>query len=104
MQVAEVLTVSREMASFRAPYAPADKDVAARLLDGAARPAEAEARIDARATRLVEAIRARSGAPVAGPWSASWKENGAQRLCAKRRERDAMRGISSRSRSSEKTR
>jgi len=47
--------------SFRAPYAPADAALAAVLLDAAARPGEAETRIDARATRLVEAIRARSG-------------------------------------------
>ena len=52
---------SRDPASFRAPYAPADESVAARFLPGAVRPAEAEARIDARATRLVEAIRGRSG-------------------------------------------
>ena len=51
----------REPGSFHSPYAPADESVAARLLPGAVRPAEAEARIDARATRLVEAIRARSG-------------------------------------------
>ncbi|MEJ2623190.1 MAG: bifunctional proline dehydrogenase/L-glutamate gamma-semialdehyde dehydrogenase PutA [Pseudolabrys sp.] len=51
----------REPGSFHSPYAPTDESVAARLLPGAVRPAEAEARIDARATRLVEAIRARSG-------------------------------------------
>ncbi len=51
----------REPASFRAPYAPADESVAARFLPAAVRSAEAEVRIDARATRLVEAIRARSG-------------------------------------------
>ncbi len=61
MQAAVLPTVPRELVSFRAPYAPADEDVAARLLEGAARPVEAEARIDARATRMVEAIRARSG-------------------------------------------
>jgi RHH-type proline utilization regulon transcriptional repressor/proline dehydrogenase/delta 1-pyrroline-5-carboxylate dehydrogenase len=46
---------------FRAPYAPADATIAVALLDAAARPDDSEARIDQRATRLVEAIRARSG-------------------------------------------
>jgi RHH-type proline utilization regulon transcriptional repressor/proline dehydrogenase/delta 1-pyrroline-5-carboxylate dehydrogenase len=46
---------------FSASYAPADEDLAAALLAGAARDAAAEARIDARATRLVAAIRAESG-------------------------------------------
>ena len=51
----------RNIPSLRAPYAPADEAIAAGLLATAARPPAAEARIDARATRLVEAIRARSG-------------------------------------------
>src|SRR3954451_21294369 len=38
-----------------------DADIAARLLGQAAREPAAEARVDARATRLVEAIRAESG-------------------------------------------
>lgn len=46
---------------FRAPYAGADEDFAARFLAAAMRDADAEVRIDARAARLVEAIRARSG-------------------------------------------
>src|SRR6266849_4309864 len=46
---------------FVAPYAPADEDVGARLLAEADRAPAAEQRIDVRATRLVEAIRARSG-------------------------------------------
>src|SRR5438046_1005513 len=46
---------------FRAPYAPADEDIAARLLAGAERPDEAERRVDARARRLVESIRSRAG-------------------------------------------
>jgi RHH-type proline utilization regulon transcriptional repressor/proline dehydrogenase/delta 1-pyrroline-5-carboxylate dehydrogenase len=46
---------------FAAPYAPPDEEIAARLLGQAARGAAAEGRIDARATRLVEAIRAESG-------------------------------------------
>src|SRR5438128_135338 len=44
-----------------APYAPPDEEIAARLLAQAGRGAAAEGRIDARATRLVEAIRAESG-------------------------------------------
>ena len=46
---------------FRAPYAPADEGLAAALLAAAGRSLAAETRIDARATRLVEAIRARAG-------------------------------------------
>jgi len=46
---------------FRAPYAPPDEELAGALLAGAARDAAAERRIDARATRLVEAIRAKAG-------------------------------------------
>jgi RHH-type proline utilization regulon transcriptional repressor/proline dehydrogenase/delta 1-pyrroline-5-carboxylate dehydrogenase len=46
---------------FRAPYAEPDEALAARFLASADRSPEADARIDARATRLVEAIRARSG-------------------------------------------
>jgi len=43
---------------FRAPYAPDDRVLAARLLDSAGLSAEQEARIDRTATRLIEAIRA----------------------------------------------
>ena len=46
-----------DIASFRARYAPPDEQVAADLLVGAERADAAEARIDARATRLVRAIR-----------------------------------------------
>jgi RHH-type proline utilization regulon transcriptional repressor/proline dehydrogenase/delta 1-pyrroline-5-carboxylate dehydrogenase len=46
---------------FTAPYAPPDEEIAVRLLAHAARPAEAEARIDRLATGLIEAIRRRSG-------------------------------------------
>jgi RHH-type proline utilization regulon transcriptional repressor/proline dehydrogenase/delta 1-pyrroline-5-carboxylate dehydrogenase len=46
---------------FRAPFAPADEDVAAGLLRDAARDAAAERRIDARARGLVTAIRAKAG-------------------------------------------
>src|SRR5215217_4198162 len=44
--------------SFRAPYAPDDTVIAARLLEAAALNAEQNARIDRTATRLIEAIRA----------------------------------------------
>ena len=47
--------------AFRAPYAPADEGMAARLLSATRRSPEAEARIDRRARRLVQAIRARAG-------------------------------------------
>src|SRR5256885_957507 len=46
---------------FSAPYAAPDEELAAALLAAAPREAAAEARIDARATRLIEAIRAKSG-------------------------------------------
>src|SRR4051794_22563649 len=46
---------------FRAPYAGADEDFAARFLAAAARDPQAEAHIDRRASALIEAIRARSG-------------------------------------------
>src|SRR5712675_1728271 len=44
-----------------APYAPPDEEIAARFLAAAPRTAAAEARIDARATRLIAGIRARTG-------------------------------------------
>ena len=43
---------------FQAPFAPPDRDLAAAFLTGVGRDPTAERRIDARATRLVEAIRA----------------------------------------------
>jgi RHH-type proline utilization regulon transcriptional repressor/proline dehydrogenase/delta 1-pyrroline-5-carboxylate dehydrogenase len=49
------------LTDFAAPYAPLDEEIAVRLLGRTARGAAAESRIDARATRLVEAIRAESG-------------------------------------------
>src|SRR3954449_2933865 len=52
---------SQILPDFRAPYAPPDEPLAQALLDDAPRPSDAESRIDARATRLVEAIRAKSG-------------------------------------------
>jgi RHH-type proline utilization regulon transcriptional repressor/proline dehydrogenase/delta 1-pyrroline-5-carboxylate dehydrogenase len=51
-----------EPGPFAAPYAGADEDFAARFLRFAPHDAGAEARIDARATALIEAIRARSSA------------------------------------------
>ena len=47
--------------AFVAPYAPPDEELAARLIVGVPRAPEVEARIDARATRLIEGIRAHAG-------------------------------------------
>ena len=46
---------------FHAPFAPPDDELAANLLADAARDRAAESRIDARAKKLVEAIRAKAG-------------------------------------------
>jgi RHH-type proline utilization regulon transcriptional repressor/proline dehydrogenase/delta 1-pyrroline-5-carboxylate dehydrogenase len=46
---------------FAAPYAAPDEEIAAGFLTEAPRSREAEARIDRRARRLIEAIRARAG-------------------------------------------
>jgi RHH-type proline utilization regulon transcriptional repressor/proline dehydrogenase/delta 1-pyrroline-5-carboxylate dehydrogenase len=46
---------------FRAPYASDDVEIAGRLLAEASLPREAEARVDERATKLIQAIRQRSG-------------------------------------------
>jgi RHH-type proline utilization regulon transcriptional repressor/proline dehydrogenase/delta 1-pyrroline-5-carboxylate dehydrogenase len=61
MAPAKPAAAIHEIPSFRAPFAPADEGLAATLLAVAGRPDEAEAHIDARATRLVTAIRARVG-------------------------------------------
>src|SRR5262249_29718822 len=53
--------VTRSEHLFSAPYAPADETVAAAFLGGAPRAPAAERRIDARAGRLIEGIRARTG-------------------------------------------
>src|SRR5580658_2335643 len=45
--------------AFRAPYAPPDEELAVAFLAQAARDGAAESRIDARARKLVEAIRAK---------------------------------------------
>src|SRR5215212_6340332 len=47
--------------AFAAPYAPPDEDLAARLIAAVPRAPEVEARIDARATRLIEGIRSHTG-------------------------------------------
>lgn len=47
--------------TFLAPYAAPDEQIAARLLAAAERPEAGEARIDARARRLVESIRDHAG-------------------------------------------
>jgi RHH-type transcriptional regulator, proline utilization regulon repressor / proline dehydrogenase / delta 1-pyrroline-5-carboxylate dehydrogenase len=47
--------------AFAAPYAPADEDMAAELLPRASLGPAVEARIDARAAKLVDAVRARAG-------------------------------------------
>src|SRR4051812_11564297 len=52
---------SQTLPVFTEPYAAPDEALAAALLVAAPREAAAEARIDARATRLVEAIRKKSG-------------------------------------------
>src|SRR6186713_2422726 len=49
------------MDPFRASYAGDDAAIAAALLAAAARRPEAEARVDVRATSLIEAIRAKTG-------------------------------------------
>jgi RHH-type transcriptional regulator, proline utilization regulon repressor / proline dehydrogenase / delta 1-pyrroline-5-carboxylate dehydrogenase len=52
---------ARDIPPLRAPYAPADEAIATALLASAGRSRDAEARIDTRTRRLVEAIRARTG-------------------------------------------
>ena len=61
MPQAETESMVRDIRPLRVPYAPPDEAIAAALLASAGRPAEVEARIDRRATRLVEAIRAHAG-------------------------------------------
>jgi RHH-type proline utilization regulon transcriptional repressor/proline dehydrogenase/delta 1-pyrroline-5-carboxylate dehydrogenase len=53
--------ITAALPPFRAPYAPPDADLAAKFLAGAAREGAAEHRVDARARRLIEAIRAKTG-------------------------------------------
>src|ERR1700720_608048 len=47
--------------TFHAPFAPPDDGLAANLLADAARDRAAENRINARAKRLIEAVRAKAG-------------------------------------------
>jgi RHH-type proline utilization regulon transcriptional repressor/proline dehydrogenase/delta 1-pyrroline-5-carboxylate dehydrogenase len=54
-------TVSGRLAAFAAPYARADEEITAGLLAAAPLSDAAETRIDLRARRLIETIRARSG-------------------------------------------
>ena len=49
---------------FNTPYAPPDEDLAAVLLADAPRNAEAESRVDTRARKMVEAIRAKAGGGI----------------------------------------
>jgi hypothetical protein len=55
MQAGQPAIALSEIASFAAPYAPPDEAMAASLLATAGRSEAAEARVDARATRLVQA-------------------------------------------------
>src|SRR6476661_2085256 len=61
MPPATASRLARDIPPLRAPYAPPDEGIARVLLASANRSPEVEARIDARARRLVAAIRARSG-------------------------------------------
>jgi RHH-type proline utilization regulon transcriptional repressor/proline dehydrogenase/delta 1-pyrroline-5-carboxylate dehydrogenase len=55
------MTGQHTIPSFAAPYAPPDEDLSERLLADAARGAEADGRIDARAQKWIAAIRAKAG-------------------------------------------
>ena len=61
MPPAKANRLVRDIPPLRAPYAPPDETIAKALLAAANRSVDAEARIDARARRLVEVIRAGSG-------------------------------------------
>src|SRR5687767_2474638 len=61
MSAADLPGRMKSVPTFRAAYAPADEAIAARLFSATRRSAEAERRIDDRARRLIEAIRARAG-------------------------------------------
>ena len=51
---------------FAAPYAPPDEELAAKFLADASRDETAERRVDARARRLIEAIRTKIGGIIGG--------------------------------------
>src|SRR6516162_6353113 len=53
--------VTAALPPFQAPFAPADEELAAKFLADVPRDVAAERRIDARARRLIEAIRAKIG-------------------------------------------
>src|SRR5215470_4854069 len=53
--------VTAALPPFQAPFAPADEELAAKFLADVPRDGAAERRIDARARRLIEAIRAKIG-------------------------------------------
>src|SRR6185295_1240752 len=61
MPPATARRIARDIPPLRTPYAPPDEGIASLLLAAADRPPGAEAHIDARTRRLVEAIRARAG-------------------------------------------
>ena len=61
MTTDDIRPAAAKVPCFRAPYAPPDEDMAAAFLQAAPLPPETEARIDARATALVRAIRTRAG-------------------------------------------
>jgi RHH-type proline utilization regulon transcriptional repressor/proline dehydrogenase/delta 1-pyrroline-5-carboxylate dehydrogenase len=52
---------ARESVVFSAPYAPPDQAIAAGLLEQASAGTDADRRIDAYATRLIEGIRGNAG-------------------------------------------
>jgi RHH-type transcriptional regulator, proline utilization regulon repressor / proline dehydrogenase / delta 1-pyrroline-5-carboxylate dehydrogenase len=59
--IADAIRPGETLPPFRAPYAAADEELATAFLAEAARESAADERIDARARRLIEAIRARRG-------------------------------------------
>jgi RHH-type transcriptional regulator, proline utilization regulon repressor / proline dehydrogenase / delta 1-pyrroline-5-carboxylate dehydrogenase len=61
MPSAKANRLARDIPPLRAPYAPPDETIARTLLVTAGRAPDAEARIDARTSHLVETIRGRSG-------------------------------------------
>src|SRR5215475_660635 len=61
MTTDDIRPAAAKVPCFRAPYAPPDEDMAAAFLQAAPLAPETEARIDARATALVRAIRTRAG-------------------------------------------
>src|SRR4029079_19537579 len=61
MPPATASRLARDIPPLRAPYAPPDEGIARVLLASANRSPEVEARIDARARRLVESIRSHAG-------------------------------------------